>query len=235
MKRSIFLIFVLLWAGSAAAENLVTEAVIHQSVSDFVHDVLAGKADPEERYEVQVRWQGDVVLEQSGALGIEVKRLSARPFRGPTIVRVELTVDGRTERAMTVTADTRFFREVLVSNRNVRRGEVLQAEMLDLEERDITLQKDGYFLDFADLEGGRAKRSIGANRVVTQRHVEPVPVILRGEEITLVLETQHVRLTTRGKAMQDGGIGQKIRVRNVDSRKMLYGEVIDAQTVRMTF
>ena len=235
MKSSIFLISILLWSGTAEAENLVTEAAIHQSVSNFVHDALVDHVDSEERFEVQVRWQGDLVLEQSGEVEIAVKRLSSRAFRGPTIVRVELIVDGRTERAMTVTADTRFFREVLVSTRNVRRREVLQAEMFELEERDITMQKEGYFFDFADLEGGRAKRSIGANRVVTQRHVEPVPVILRGEEVTLILETDNVRLSIKGKALQDGGIGQQIRVRNGDSRKVLQGEVIDAQTVRMTF
>ena len=235
MKSSIFLISILLWSGTAEAENLVTEAAIHQSVSNFVHDALVDHVDSEERFEVQVRWQGDLVLEQSGEVEIAVKRLSSRAFRGPTIVRVELIVDERTERAMTVTADTRFFREVLVSTRNVRRGEALQAEMFELEECDITKQNEGYFFDFADLEGGRAKRSIGANRVVTQRHVEPVPVILRGEEVTLILETDNVRLSIKGKALQDGGIGQQIRVRNGDSRKVLQGEVIDAQTVRMTF
>jgi len=235
VKSSIFLISILLWSGTAEAENLVTEAAIHQSVSNFVHDALVDHVDSEERFEVQVRWQGDLVLEQSGEVEIAVKRLSSRAFRGPTIVRVELIVDERTERAMTVTADTRFFREVLVSTRNVRRGEVLQAEMFELEECDITKQNEGYFFDFADLEGARAKRSIGANRVVTQRHVEPVPVILRGEEVTLILETDNVRLSIKGKALQDGGIGQQIRVRNGDSRKVLQGEVIDAQTVRMTF
>ena len=233
MKRSVFLIAAMLVASRVAAENLVTEAVIHQSVTNYVRAELEGAIDPEERFEVQVRWQGDLVLERNGEMNIEVKRLSGRPFRGPTIVRVELSVDGRTERAMTVTADTRFFREVLVSGRNVRRGELLQAEMFELEERDITMQKEGYFVDFAALEGGRARRSIGADRIVDQRHFEPVPVVLRGEEITLVLETDHIRISTKGKALQDGGLGQQIRVRNADSGKVIRGEVVEEGTVRM--
>ena len=220
-------------SGSAHAQAVVTEAAIHAAVTDFVRDNLEGVDPTEERFEINTRWQGDVQLIGEGEADILLKRISSQPFRGPTVVRAELRIGGQTLRVLTLTVDTRIFRGVLVTTRTVRRGETFSEDMVEYRERDVTSEENGYFTDFSELEGLQASRTMGFDRLVTPGYAEAIPVVFRGGDVTLILETNFLRLSTRGTALQDGSIGERIRVKNQDTGKLLRGEVVDAATVRI--
>ena len=218
---------------SAPILNLVPEAAVHQAVEAYVLESVAGKVDADARVTVNTRWQGGVVLDRAGQVDFRINPLSSRPFRGPVVVRVELVVAGETARALTMTVDTRIHRPVLVTTMAARRGTPVTAEITDLVERDITSLKSGFYTDLSELDGWQLRRPVGFGDVLTSRHVEPVPVIARGDDIVLIAETANMQLSVRGVAMQDGGIGSRIRVKNADSGKILSGRVIDAGTVRI--
>lgn len=220
-------------AASLPALNVVPEAVVHQAVEAFVRDRVAGQVDPQDRVTVNTRWQGAVLLDRPGQVDFRVVPLSPRPFRGPAVVRVELKVGAETVKTLTLTVDTRIHRPVLVTARALRRGTPVTVDMVDVEERDITSLNDGFYTDLADLDGWQTRRPIGVGDILTRRHVEPIPVIERGDEILLVTESANMQVSVRGVAMQDGGIGSRIRVKNADSGKVLSGQVVDAATVRV--
>ena len=50
----------------------------------------------------------------------------------------------------------------------------------------------------------------------------------------MAVMTDNMSLLAAGEALQDGGIGERIRVRNLDSKKVIYGRVIDASTIRIS-
>ena len=55
----------------------------------------------------------------------------------------------------------------------------------------------------------------------------------RGDEVELVARTNRLAVSALGQAMQDGGIGERIRVKNSDSGKILYGQILDAATIQV--
>ena len=233
MKLSTVGAIIILTGAGVAAQNLVSEQVIHRAVERFVHAELEGRVDRQKRFEINTRWQGDVELGIQGDVEIAVRRISVNPFHGPTMVRVELQVEGETRRALTVTVDTRFFKEVLVTTRGIRRGEDFTLDMFELIERDITEEKDGYYTDFAELTDLQAKRPLGFDRILAYRYVEKVPVVHRGDEVQLVVQAGNMQISTLGVALQDGGVGTRIRVRNLDSGKILRGEILDSRTLKV--
>ena len=226
------LIAVLLTAAAAAADT-VTAKAIHQAIDLFVRSELEGEMEEGERVEVKTRWQHDIELEAKGATEVQLRRLSSRPLRGPTVLRVTVLLDGKIQREMSVTADIRFFRPVLVASRSVRRGENLTAGMFEVAERDITSLKNGFYADVDELDNLRARRTVAVKNVLTHKHVEKVPVVQKGEQVVLVAQMENLRISTVGIALQDGGVGVRIRVRNQDSGKVIYGEVLDQQTVKV--
>ena len=233
MKLIMIGALILLTGAGVSAQNLVSEQVIHRAVEHYVQTELEGRVDRQQRFEIYTRWQGDVELEIQGDVEISVRRISVNPFHGPTVVRVELQVGGETRRALTVTVDTRFFKEVLVTTRSIRRGEDFTLDMFELIERDITAEKDGYYIDFSELTDLQAKRPLGFDRILTHRYVEKVPVVHRGDEVQLVVQAGNMRVSTLGVALQDGGLGARIRVRNLDSGKILRGEILDSRTLKV--
>lgn len=207
-------------------------SIVETWTREQVEDAVAENDDGQTRYEVSARWQGDILLDTPGQVEFNVRRLSSRPFRGPTVVRLELHVDGALDRAMTVTVDCRSYRDVVTTTRGVRRGTLLEGA-LAVEERDITNLKHGFFAGPESLEGMRAARPIGSGEIVSHRHVEPVPIVHRGDDVTMSVTTGNMSLLATGEALQDGGVGERIRVRNIDSGKVVYGEITEAGTVRV--
>ena len=233
MKLSVLLAVWWLTTTGVEALTVVTEKEIHRAAAEFVRGQLEGATDPLERFEIHTRWQGDISLPLEGPAEVEIDRISSRPFRGPTVVRAEIRVGGETLRVLTITVDTRFFREVLVATRSLRRGEAITADMVELIERDVTSIRDGFFSDLGELEGYQAKRPLGFDRVITRTHVEPVPVVRRGDSILLLVVSANLQISAQGTALQDGSVGRRIRVKNQDSGKIVWGQVVNSGTVRI--
>ena len=175
---------------------------------------------------------GDLLLDRAGQVEYRVRPLSSRPFRGPSVVRVDVVQGEEVVKAITLTVDTRIYRPVLVTSRALRRGTPLDGDMLELIERDISKLRHGHYSDLSELEGMQTRRPVGYGDVLTERHVQPVPIIHRGDEVSLTVVSANMQLSVRGTALQDGGLGSRIRVKNADSGKVVSGVIVDAGTVR---
>ena len=233
MKKVLLVLLVLLVpVGPAMAQNIVAAEDIAAAVTAFVTQQLQGQLAEGARLEIDTRWQGNVVV-TNGDPQIRVRRASSRPLRGPTVLRVGIDAGGQTQRTMSVTADIRHLRPVLVASRMLRRGEALMLDLVELVECDITQLRHGYFTDVDALGDMRTRRSVVAGDVLTRNHVEVIPVINRGDEVELVARTNSLAISALGQAMQDGGIGERIRVKNSDSGKVLYGQILDASTIQV--
>ena len=233
MKKVLLALLVLLVpVGPAMAQNIVAAEDIAAAVTAFVTQQLQGQLSEGTRLEIDTRWQGNVVV-ANGDPQIRVRRASSRPLRGPTVLRVGIDAGGQTQRTMSVTADIRHLRPVLVASRMLRRGEALMLDLVELVECDITQLRHGYFTDIDALGDMRTRRSVVAGDVLTRNHVEVIPVINRGDEVELVARTNSLAISAIGQAMQDGGIGERIRVKNSDSGKVLYGQILDASTIQV--
>ncbi len=219
--------------------NVLTEETVRNAVQEYVNArVESERADDiaeQERVEVRPRWQGDILFDEvaAGPFDLKVAPLSDKPFRGPTLVRVEISQGHTMLRALTVTVDTRFYRPVVVTSRTVRRGGQLTPDMVELAERDITSLKHGYFTAYEELAQLQVSRPIGAGDIVSRSHVKPIPLVHRGDEIVMSVVSRYMQLATFGLALQDGAEGERIRVKNKESGKILYGFVNEDGSVRI--
>jgi flagella basal body P-ring formation protein FlgA len=51
----------------------------------------------------------------------------------------------------------------------------------------------------------------------------------------IIVESKGLKATARGLVKKKGRLGERIPVVNVDSKKVLYGRVIDSNTVKVDF
>jgi len=87
-----------------------------------------------------------------------------------------------------------------------------------------------------DGRGGpwRVTRPIGVDQVIYKTDVASIPTVRKGSIVTLLYEGPTVRLTTQVEALSDGSAGETIALRNVQSRKEVYGLIRDATTATIT-
>ena len=197
-------------------------------------NLIGGSGDGGKETEAQTPANGPpATTPANGAPEIRVRRTSSRPLRGPSVMRVGIDIGGQTQRKMSVTADVRIWRPVVVASHMIRRGEEMALVGCELSERDVTQVRGAYFSDMLSLEGMQARRTLSIGDIITDGHVEKVPVVRRGDAIRLVARAGRMSMSASGEAMQDGGIGDRIRVKNSDSGKVVYGHVLEDGAIQV--
>ncbi len=235
MKRLLLKISLLsvLFCSGAFAKTVITAAEIKNAVEEFVVSQIETDLPLAARVVVDVRWQNDIEVATAVKPVIRVRKSSSRKLRGPSVVRVGIDLDGETLRKMSITADVRIHMPVLVAAYNLKRGEQIEATFFEITNSDVTKLRGAYYTDQNELKDLRMVRSLSAGDVLTDQHIERIPIIKRGEFIRILARGDLFEVTTEGTAMQDGGKGDLIRVKNVDSGKVIRGHVIDSGLIEV--
>jgi len=85
----------------------------------------------------------------------------------------------------------------------------------------------------AEVDGGTLKRAVEKGELLTRRYVEMPPLVSRGDRVTMVARSGGIRITAVGEALGSARQGEPVRVRNLDSLKIISGRAVAAQTVEM--
>jgi len=124
--------------------------------------------------------------------------------------------------------------EVVVTRRSVVRGETLQADDLTLSEMDTSKLRKAYFTQIEDAVGLRSKRSIASGSVVHAGLLKRVNLVKRGSRVEIIANFDGLDVRMRGEALTDGGRGDRIRVKNLSSGRVVTGTVTDSGVIQVT-
>ena len=233
MKSLLTVILALCMSPAVWAETTISAREVQKAVEQFVLTQVESELPEDARPVVDVRWQGDLAFAVDGAPQIRVRRTSSRPLRGPSVVRVGIDVGGQTQRSMSVTADVRIWRPVVVASHMIKRGEEMAMVGCELAERDVTKERGAYYSDIQVLEGMQARRTLSMGDIITDGHIEKIPIVRRGDAIRLVARAGRMNMSAAGEAMQNGGVGDRIRVKNSDSGKIVYGHILEDGAIQV--
>ncbi|MEM9623823.1 MAG: flagellar basal body P-ring formation chaperone FlgA [Pseudomonadota bacterium] len=110
---------------------------------------------------------------------------------------------------------------VVISQRAITRGELLQADMLDVSWQPMATLRSGFLSDAKDLLGKVAKRAIRAHQPVYLHQVSTPWAVHKGDRVAIKAKIGQTYVATNGIAMQNGHIGEQISVRNEASQRMI--------------
>jgi len=169
-------------------------------------------------------------------VGIEVlavKEAVPGALLGRTTFMLTLQRKGGPAVSRWATVDVSWTRSVWVARRGLKRLSVITPGDVELRPVVLTQSASPYPGDGETVVGKRVMRAIEAGAPIRLDILDQAPVITRGTSVTLLVELGGLRITTLGQAKEDGYVGRSIAVINLDSRKVVYGEVLDGATVRI--
>jgi flagella basal body P-ring formation protein FlgA len=157
---------------------------------------------------------------------------------GRVFVDIAVLVNGRQSALVPVALDVKRTQQLAVASRRIENGEVVSKENLYADRRVVT--EPSQYLTCAECAGGkRAKRTIPAGQLLSRGDVEALPVsdllVKQHDLVKLMARVGPLRVVALGEALQDGGAGQSIRVRNVDSKSIILGRVVDRSIVEVDY
>jgi flagella basal body P-ring formation protein FlgA len=184
---------------------------------------------------IQVYPQDEPILLPDSQFTLEVlpHKGSDRPL-GEVALEMAVLKEGRAVKRFKVYGKVTLEQEVICASRQLSPQSVIKPGDMRLCRRDVTnLTQRDIFTTEKQVVGQMLAKGIGPQEILTNRHLSHIPLIKRGEEVTVVLDQNGLTITTRGVTREDGYLGKHVRVRNAKSKKEFQAEVMDAKTVKV--
>ncbi|ALO41408.1 Basal-body periplasmic P-ring protein [Pseudoalteromonas phenolica] len=119
---------------------------------------------------------------------------------------------------------------VIVTTQLINKGELLTKDSISIE------YKPKHFVRASNLNteqlliGSRSKRVLRVGTAIGLHHI---CMVCKGDNVTIYAKTRTLTIKTTGIALQDGNIGEQIRVKNQKSGKTISARVKDVESVEV--
>jgi flagellar basal body P-ring formation protein FlgA len=176
---------------------------------------------------------GSPLLLPAGKMTVDVSALPSEDYLGEVGAMMHFRVDGVDVKKLRVVADVRLFQNVVHTNRALNRNDLITSADIQLLRIDVGAHPDRYTTLPEEVIGKRIVTSMKPGQPVNPKNLDLPHLVKRGDVVTVVYQQEGIRLVARGEAKQDGKMGERIRIRNVDTSKTILCHVIDAQVVEV--
>lgn len=119
-----------------------------------------------------------------------------------------------------------------VTARLILQGERVQSEDIRLVMTDVTFAKDGV-LRLEDIQGQLAARSLPVGSPVWMTDLKREPAAKRGQIVKAMLSDESFEISVTMQAEENGFVGDLIKVKNLETKKILSGLVIEKGVVKL--
>jgi flagella basal body P-ring formation protein FlgA len=140
--------------------------------------------------------------------------------------------DGDAKSNMWISGTIRVSKLTPVTTRLIIQGERVQTQDLRMSMTDITFAKDGA-LRIEDIAGQMVSRSLSVGSPVWASDLKREPATKRGQVVKALLGDDTFEITTTMQAEENGFVGDLIKLKNLETQKVLSGLVIDKGVVKL--
>ncbi len=174
-----------------------------------VEDYLA-TSQTEGRYEVQVNAIDPRLRMPLCDRDLDASLESPAQPMGRVTVRVRC--NGAAPWTVFVPAQVHLYREVVVMSRPLKRESVIGEGDVVMRERDVGTLNRGFLSQL--------------DQVLTPQHLEQAEVIRKGDHVVIIARSGSLSVRMPGEALVKGGLSEQIRVRNLNSNRVVKAMVV---------
>ena len=112
--------------------------------------------------------------------------------------------------------------QVVVAAVNLQAGQVLHPEQLKLEKLDPDKISKTHYLEIAGLDGQELVRAVRAGEAIRTSDLRQATLVRRGDLVVMTVGTPgSFQISVKAEALQDGKMGEQIKLRNTESGRTL--------------
>jgi flagella basal body P-ring formation protein FlgA len=179
-------------------------------------------------------WAEVELLDFSGEVSSPVPPEKILLINGP-LGRATFSLVFKSGEKAVVQANIRALDWVVTSRRPLRKSQLIGKEDVYLALMDVRRMPKDALTRLESAWGKTMTQSMGANMPIVESDMGDIPLIKKGQRITLVASAPGLKITTPGEARQNGFLGQTFKVVNLSSKRDVRGIPLDENHVSVEF
>ena len=119
------------------------------------------------------------------------------------------------------------FKPVATLKHAVTRNSIITDDDIALKKININRLSSGYFDDLTKLRGKILTQNLAKGAVLTNHHIKSPMAITRGQRVTVIAKNSTIEVRMEGTAMSKGAVGERIKVKNLRTKRIVEGIIIN--------
>ena len=146
---------------------------------------------------------------------------------------VELSCPGPKHWKFLVSVYIKKYLNVLTTKHSMPTGSALTAADLRFVRQDVSRLRTGYFTHISQITNMIVRRPVKQGKILSPAMLKPKRLVSRGDEVLIMAETSNLSIRVKGKALMNGFLGERIRVKNMNSKRIFQATVISNGLVKV--
>ncbi|KPZ23928.1 Flagellar basal body P-ring biosynthesis protein FlgA [Pseudomonas viridiflava] len=195
----------------------VTQGFLEFTVEDYL-----ATNQIEGRHDIQVKQLDPRMRMNACDKDLTATLESPRPV-GRVTVRVRC--EGSSPWTVFVPAQVQLFRNVVTVMRPLKRDAIVTEDDVAMRERDVSSVGLGFLSSLDQAVGQKVVRPMVIDQVVTPVALEQPRMIHKGDQVVIIARSGSLAVRMPGEAMSDGSFNEQIRVKNLNSSRVIKANV----------
>ena len=195
----------------------VTQGFLEFTVEDYL-----ATSQIEGRFEIEVRQ-----LDPRLRMPLCDKELTASLESPRPVGRVTTRVrcEGSSPWTVFVPAQVRLFRNVVTAVRPLKRDAIVAEQDIAMRERDIGLLGQGFLSAEDQALGQKILRPMVIDQIIAPNFLEQPQMVRKGDQVVITARSGSIAVRMPGEALSDGTFNEQIRVRNLNSKRIIKANI----------
>jgi len=228
--------FILITSTITWAKPDNTKTVTSQEIIASAENYLINSLDwNPESVDISINYPGKDLKIPEGKLFLDFGKTNNPRGIGRIPLTVLVKVDDKFIKRLRVNANVAVYQDVVKTINSLQRGNIIGTSDVVIERtrterllRDIPTSLDKVI-------GKAATRNIQNGKIVKFRDLKKVPTVKRGARVIILARRGTMKITAPGTVREDGFKNSIVQVVNLETKKTIYAEVINGNTVEVRF
>lgn len=195
---------------------------VTQGFLEFTVEEYLATAQIEGRFEIEVRQLDPRMRMPFCDKELTASLESPRPVgRVTTRVRCE----GSSPWTVFVPAQVHLFRNVVTAIRPLKRDMIVSEQDVAMRERDIGQLGQGFLSSMDQAVGQKLLRPTVIDQILSPNFLEQPHMVRKGDQVVITARSGSMSVRMPGEALSDGTFNEQIRVRNLNSKRVIKANI----------
>ena len=227
-------------SGTAAKGESVSAAEIHATLgaSAFLAELekeLAARMSVTGELKLSLTRPWQPVKLPAQDFAINITELPTGGLSSAFFVRVKVSSGGAQVGDWQVPLAAQLWQEVWIASSRLDRGQALDRSLLAVQKVDVLRERQPLISADTNPDSFDLVSGVAAGRTLTRRDVVARPVIRKGKVVEVVAQQGLLAISMKALALENGAAGDLIKLRNLESRREINGQIINESTVQIHF